>query len=114
MQLQVPRALPQPHMPIEQVYCRASEWHPVHVIALHVENLDAKPRQWGQVFDLERESQCLVHLVPVLRASVQLGAPRVITVDQLDFDVDLEAEIVQRMVETHLCRCTLCSLRHRI
>ena len=34
--------------------------------------------------------------------------------DELNLDVDLEAEVIQRVCQAHLSGSTLCGLRHRV
>ena len=96
-------------MSVEKVNGRACKWF-IHVIRFHVIDLDAKTSERRQVFDLDRKPQCLIQLIPVECASVELGSALGVRQDQLDLDVDLEVEVVEGVVKGHLSCCTVSCL----
>ena len=97
-------------MAIKKIDCSACE-RLLHIICLHVVDLDSESGQGGQVLDFNRESECLVELVSVKSARVKLWTPLCVRQDQLNLNINLEAKIIKSVVKRHLSGGALSSLK---
>ena len=98
VELEVPDALAETLVSVEKVNRGRSEGL-ISVICLHIVDLDAKSCQWRQILYFKWEGQGLLQLIAIESSSVEFWARLRLVEDELDLDVDLEAEVVECVVD---------------
>ena len=99
-------------MLVEQVYCCARQWLFCVLHFFHIVYLDSEAGKLRQILNLQRKGEDFIEFVSIKRASIKLRALLRIIEDKLNFDVYLEAEVIEAAFEGHLRRRLLARLLH--